>query len=210
VTALDGVSALQAFEQIVLGRRSVRRYQARPIPRQDLLAALDAARWAPSPHNTLPWRFALLTRSETKARLAGAMAIRWRSDLRGDGLDRQAVEAQIQRSEQRLLGAPAIVIGSLYLGDLDQYPDSDRQRAEHTMAAQSLGAALHTFMLAAHARGLASCWMCAPLFCPEVVVAALGLPESLIPQGLITVGYAAVEPPVRPRPPLETLIVLDD
>ena len=43
-------------------------------------------------------------------------------------------------------------------------------------AAQSIGAALQNLMLAAHATGLASCWMCAPLFCPATVVG--DLPED--------------------------------
>ena len=200
---------VEILERLIQQRRSVRRYQPRPVPREDLLAMLEAARWAPSPHNTLPWRFALLTRAEPKMRLAEAMARRWRTDLSADGLPQADVEAQIARSRQRLLGAPAIVIASLYLADLDRYPDSGRQGAEHTMAAHSLGAAVQTLMLAAHARGLATCWMCAPLFCPEVAVQALDLPQGLIPQGLITIGYPAVQPPVRPRLGLDQLLVLD-
>jgi coenzyme F420-0:L-glutamate ligase / coenzyme F420-1:gamma-L-glutamate ligase len=209
-----GVSAptrdeAMTLERLIRDRRSVRRYAPRPVPREDLLAILDAARWAPSPHNTLPWRFALLTRPETKQHLADAMAERWVTDLSRDGLEATAIDAQVSRSRQRLIGAPAIVLASVFFGDLDQYPDPTRQSAEYTMAAQSLGAAVQTVMLAAHGRGLASCWMCAPLFCPDVVTAALGLPAGLIPQALVTMGYAALQPPVRERPPLEALLVLD-
>ena len=198
-----------SLDEAILGRRSVRRYLPRPVPRADLLAILDAARWAPSPHNTLPWRFALVTRAALKERLAEAMARRWETDLAGDRLTPAEIAAQVARSRARLREAPALIIASLYLGDLDSYPDPARQAAEHQMAAQSLGAALQTLMLAAHARGLATCWMCAPLFCPEVVVEALGLPTPLIPQALLTVGYPALQPPPRPRKPLEALLVLD-
>jgi coenzyme F420-0:L-glutamate ligase / coenzyme F420-1:gamma-L-glutamate ligase len=198
-----------ALEQLIRDRRSVRRYEPRAVPREDLLAILDAARWAPSPHNTLPWRFALLTRAETKQRLADAMAERWVADLSRDGLEPAAIDAQVSRSRQRLTGAPALVVASVYFGDLDEYPDPVRQSAEYTMAAHSLGAAVQTILLAAHGRGLASCWMCAPLFCPDVVAAALDLPPGLTPQALITIGYAALQPPVRERPPIEDLLVLD-
>ena len=54
---------VEALERLVRGRRSVRRYDPRPVPRPLLYAILEAGRWAPSPHNTLPWRFALLTRA---------------------------------------------------------------------------------------------------------------------------------------------------
>ncbi len=207
MTAPDPVALL---DELVRGRRSVRRYLPRPIPRADLLAILDTARWAPSPHNTQPWRFALLTRPELKEHLGVAMARRWTADLTADGLPPEAVEAQVSRSRQRLRGAAAIVIVSLYLGDLDQYPDPTRQAAEQTMATQSLGALVQTLLLAAHARGIGACWMCAPLFCPDVVVEALHLPRDLIPQALVTLGYAAAEPPARERLPLAALLALDD
>ena len=35
------------------------------------------------------------------------------------------------------------------------------------MAIQSVAAAIHALLLAAHALGLAACWMCAPLFAPD-------------------------------------------
>jgi F420 biosynthesis protein FbiB-like protein len=199
-----------ALQAAILGRRSVRRYLPRPVPRADLLAILEAARWAPSPHNTTPWRFALLTSPARKEHLAERMARRWTADLGRDGLPVAEVEAQVSRSRARLREAPALIVGCLYPGDLDSYPDPTRQSAERLMAAHSLGAALQTLMLTAHARGLATCWMCAPLFCPDVVVEALGLPSSLIPQALITVGYPAVQPPARERHPLQTLLVLDE
>ena len=62
------------------------------------------------------------------------------------------------------------------------------------MAAQNL-------LLAAHAGGLAACWMCAPLFCPDTVATALALPADWEPQALITLGYPADQgKPYRRRP----------
>src|SRR5205814_9265956 len=85
---------VEALERLVRGRRSVRRYDPRPVPRALLYAALEAGRWAPSPHNTLPWRFALLTRADVKERLAQAMGERWTRDLGADGLSPSEVVAQ--------------------------------------------------------------------------------------------------------------------
>ena len=56
---------------IIRGRHSVRRYHERRVPRELIEQVLEAARWAPSPHGRLPWRFAVLTRPEPKQRLAG-------------------------------------------------------------------------------------------------------------------------------------------
>jgi nitroreductase len=52
-------------------------------------------------------------------------------------------------------------------------------------------------LLLAHAEGLAACWMCAPLFCPDIVRMALALPADWEPQALVTLGYPAA--PGRPR-----------
>jgi hypothetical protein len=52
--------------------------------------------------------------------------------------------------------------------------------------------------------------MCAPLFCPDTVRAALALDTALIPHALLPVGYAAQDPKRRPRLPLEELVVRFD
>ena len=85
-----------------------------------------------------------------------------------------------------------------------------RQADEATMAIQSLGAAIQNMLLMAYDLGLDGGWMCAPLFCPEVVCAALELDEHLIPHALITIGYAAADPQRRERLPLDRLIVRFD
>jgi nitroreductase len=78
------------------------------------------------------------------------------------------------------------------------------------MAVQSIGAAIQNMLLMAYDLGLDGGWMCAPLFCPEVVCAALELDTRLIPQALITIGYAAADPKRRERLPLQSLIVRFD
>jgi F420 biosynthesis protein FbiB-like protein len=196
--------------QIITGRRSVRRFQERPVAREHILAVLEAARWAPSPHGRQPWRFAVVTRPERKQVLAAAMGAEWRHQLALDGQDNALIERRLAISRQRITGAPAIIVPCLYTADLDVYPDPLRQAAETTMAIQSLGCAIQNMLLAAVDRGLDTGWMCAPLFCPETVAAALGLDAALTPHALIPLGYAAADPVRRERRPLEELIVLFD
>lgn len=195
------------LDAVIRGRRSVRALLPEPVPRTVLENAIAAAGWAPSPHGRQPWRFAVVESAERKMRLADAMAASWAEQLRLDGQDESIVQIRLDKSRNRLLSAPALVIVSLYLGDLDDYPDADRQRAETTMAIQSLGAAIQNFLLSIHASGYDAGWMCAPLFCPEIVRDALGLDANLIPQALLPVGKAAADPVRRPRRPLEELIV---
>lgn len=195
---------------LMRSRRSVRQYQDTPVPRELLLQILEAARWAPSPHGRQPWRFAVITKQELKQKLADQMGIYWRNNLEMDGQSEKVVNIRLEKSRQRILYAPAIVIPCLYLADLDQYPDAQRQADEKTMAVQSIGAAIQNLLLTTYELGLDAGWMCAPLFCPEITCEALDLDTKVIPQALITVGYAAADPKRRDRLPLENLIVRFD
>ena len=186
-------------------RRSIRRYEAKPVPQETLTHLLEAAIWAPSAHNRQPWRFAILTDAGLKHELASGMGRRLRSDLAADGLPTAQIEIDVKRSYQRLTGAPAVIVVSLSMADMDSYPDQKRQDNEWLMAVQSTAMAGQNILLSAHALGLGACWMCGPLFCPETVKQVLGLDPAWHPQGLITMGYPAEEK-IRSRRPLEQVI----
>ena len=145
-----------------------------------------------------------------KIHLAAHMGDTWQQNLEMDGQDAEVVNIRLEKSRQRILNAPAIIIPCLYLEDLDRYPDERRQADETIMAIQSIGAAIQNMLLMAFDLGLDTGWMCAPLFCPEVVCEALDLDKRLIPQALITVGYAAADPQRRERLPLSSLVVRYD
>jgi coenzyme F420-0:L-glutamate ligase/coenzyme F420-1:gamma-L-glutamate ligase len=195
------------FSDLVRGRRSVRAYLPDPVPPTLIEQVLEAASWAPSPHGRQPWRFVVLTKPEAKARLAEAMGAEWLRQLTLDGDPPEIVARRLARSYERVRNAPVCIVLCLYLEDLDVYPDDDRQRAEQTMAIQSLGAAAQNLLLAAYDLGLDGGWLCAPLFCQETVREALFLSATLHPHALLTLGYAAQDPKRRARKPLSELVV---
>ena len=194
------------FWQLIRGRRSVRRYLPDPVERSLLEKLLTAAIWAPSAHNRQPWRFCVVTTDQAKQDLSERMAARWRADLSADGVDVALIERRVRISHDRITGAAALVVASVSLEEMDDYPDRRRQEAEWLMAVQSTALACQNLLLAAHQYGLAACWMCAPLFVPELVRDALGLPDSWYPQALITLGYAAEEKQ-RERLPLAERVI---
>ena len=201
----------ETLDALLRGRRSVRQYQDRPVAREDIERILEAARWAPSPHGRQPWRFVVLTSRAAKKRLADYMGADWRKNLKMDNQPEEIVNIRLEKSCQRILHAPVIILPCLYLQDLDRYPDEKRQADETTMAIQSIGAAIQNMLLMAYDLGLDGGWMCAPLFCPDVVCDALSLDNKLLPQAMITLGYAAADPKRRERLPLERLVIyLDD
>lgn len=195
-----------SFWRLIRGRRSVRRYRPDPIARPLLEKLLTAAIWAPSAHNRQPWRFCVVTSKTAKHNLSERMGARWRADLGADGADPALIERRVRISHQRITGAAALVAASLSIEEMDDYPDRRRQEAEWLMAVQSTALACQNLLLAAHQFGLAACWMCAPLFVPDLVRDALALPDSWHPQALITLGYAAEEKQRRRLPLAERVL----
>lgn len=184
----------------IRSRRSVRRFQPKAVPAALLEDILETALWAPSAHNCQPWRFAIVHSAEPKARLAELMGAEFRRDLQRDGLPSTEIDLRITRSRQRIQQAPVLILLCLDPTGLDTYPDLTRNQAEHTMAVQSVAMAGACLMLAAHAHGLGTVWMCAPLFAPAAVLQALDLPQDWQPQGMLLAGYPGrISPHLAPH-----------
>ncbi len=190
---------MDAYEAIVT-RRSLRQFDGRAVPRPLIDKLLYVACLAPAPHHTRPWRFVVLETPDARARLAESMGAAWRRDLEGDGVAPDKIEALLARSRRQIEEAPALLLACLVGEGLRRWPDERRQRAEWGMALQSTGCALANIMVAAHAEGLASYWISAPLFCPEAARQALDLPAEYQAQALIALGYPAPDASPRPRP----------
>jgi F420 biosynthesis protein FbiB-like protein len=188
-------------------RRSIRRYRDQPLPPALVERLIEAARFAPSAHNRQPWRFTVMLDAERKQRLAAAMGARLRADRLADGDPPDAVEQDVARSRARIVDAPAVIVACYTLADMDRYPDARRAAAERTMAVQSTAMAVQNMLLLAHAEGLGACWMCAPLFCPDAVTAALDLPADWQPQALVTLGNPARTGRLRERRPIAEIVL---
>ena len=191
------------FFEVLRSRHSVRRFDPQPVERDTLRRLLEAATLAPSAHNSQPWRFAILTDPGIRQRLADSMGEAFRSDLLLDGKPPQEVARAVDRSRERLRQAPVAVVISLSMRDCDRYGDDRRNQAEHTMAIQGAALAAENLLLAAHAEGLGGCWLCSPLFCPEVVSEVLCLPPDWEPVGMLLLGHPARPGVSSERLPLE-------
>jgi coenzyme F420-0:L-glutamate ligase / coenzyme F420-1:gamma-L-glutamate ligase len=186
-----------ALQDFLRSRRSIRRFQPRDVDRETVNRILETATRAPSAHNRQPWRFAILTQPEPKFRLSDLLGAEFRRDLGAEGRAETEIESRLQRSRNRILESPVVIILCMDLSDMDVYPDEKRSTAERTMAIQSVAAAGLQLQLAAHAEGLGSVWTCGPLFSPGTVQSALNLPESWEPQAMFFIGYPAEESKVK-------------
>jgi F420 biosynthesis protein FbiB-like protein len=200
----------QTLYRLMQERRSIRRYAKRPVDRAVIERLLTAATWAPSAHNRQPWRLVVIDDPAIQERLADAMNAVLRADLAADGLSPDQIEVQAARRRERLTRAPVLILLCMTMADMDKYPDVKRRHAEWTMATQSVALAGQNLLLAAHAEGLGACWLCAPLFCPEVVRATLALPEDWEPQAFISLGWPAERPPAPDRRRLSEQLLTTD
>lgn len=115
---------------VILSRRSIRRYERRPIPEETMKLILEAGRMAPSAMNRQPWHFIVVTDPRLKERLSGG---RWNRFLRdaaavivGCGeyghpsAERwTAIDVAIAM-ENMVIAAWALGVGSCWVGDFDE------------------------------------------------------------------------------------------
>ena len=169
------------------GRRAIREYTAEPVPHAVLSELMAAAVLAPSAMNLQPWAFAV---AEGAERLAG-----YSDRAKGHVLAGMTADSPLARYRDRLADpgfhifhhAPALVI-------VCAIADESQSREDCCLAGLSL-------MLAAHARGLGTCWIgFARLWLnrPETK-AELGIPAEYSPVAPIVVGHPKVAPAPTPR-----------
>lgn len=179
-------------------RRSLRQLAERPVPHDLIDDVLEAAAMAPAPHHTRPWRYVIVGHG-SRAMLAERMGEAWRRDLQRDGHTAELIERLLRKSARQITSAPVLILACLTHEGLRDWPDERRARNEWAMAQQSIGAAMQNMMLAAHASGLASYWISAPLFAPEACREALDLPADYVAQAFVVLGYAADGVAPKPR-----------
>ena len=178
-------------------RRSIRKYQNKPVPPRLIEEVLVAAGWAPSAHNAQPWRFIVLTEGSTKKKLAESMAESWAADMAKDGLK---IEEEVRKTRvERFATAPVVIVSCSTLEGMNKQPDAERQNIERDLAMQSLGAAMQNLLLTAYSKGLGACWFCAPSFCKDNVRSVLKIPAEVEPEALVVMGYPAEKPSVPSR-----------
>jgi len=165
------------FKDVLLGRRSVRRYETRPVAREMVLALLEAAETAPSAGNLRSRRYVVITRQEMRKVLA----------LTAYG-------------QEQIESAPLLIVVCADVGrSRTRYGDRGS-----LFAIQDASVAAMCLLLAAHETGLGACWNGA--FDDALVREALGLAENVLPVAIISLGWPAEAPASPPRRSLKEMV----
>lgn len=165
-----------AFQKILRGRRSIRRFLPAPVEPEKIRVCLEAARLAPSSHNTQPWRFVVIDNGELKDRLT------------------TAAFSGIYSGSKFAARAPVIII---LLAKLEF--DANRIGARlqgvpfHCL---DIGIAGEHIVLQAEELGLATCWM--GWFNYRKVRKVLDIPRKYKIMAMMPIGYAEKRPNREP------------
>ena len=196
---------MENLQTFLRTRRSIRRFKTDPVPDSVLRDILHTATYAPSAHNRQPWRFVVMTSPTAKAHLADKMESEFQRDLEKDNLSNEEIQKRLKRSRERINSAPVIILLCTDMTEMDAYPDAQRKKAEYLIATRSAANAGMQLLLAAHAEGLGSVWVCSPMFAQRTVQQALDLSQQWEPQAMFLIGYALETPAVRERKSLKEI-----
>ncbi|SFE66637.1 Nitroreductase [Paenibacillus algorifonticola] len=170
-------------EEAIRGRRTIGRVKQDPIDRRLIEKLLEAATWAPSHHNTQPWKFIVMT-GEGRAKLGeGYARVALASLETGIGT---ALEDRLAKERSKAYRAP-VVIGVVC-------SPSEDPRAVHAEELAAAQAAVQNLLLAAHANGLGAIWRSGePMYHP-LMKDTFGLDAEEQFVALIYVGYPDMQP----------------
>lgn len=189
-------------------RRSIRKYEDRPVAPGLVERLLEAARIAPSSSNVQSWKFKVVTDPQARRALkdaaGGQKFVEEAPVVIACCLDFNAFGERGKRTLE-LVTRGAVKPN---LGMMLRYARSGRDKEfapERVLlnGAINVSIAAEHIVLAAQALGLGTCWVRA--FDEERVERLLDIPPGLKVLVLLTVGYPDQEPAARPRKSLDEI-----
>jgi nitroreductase len=183
---------MDVFEAIK-GRRSCRNFSSEAVDDESMEKILEAATWAPSPLNSQPWQFIVVTKQDIKDRIyeEAERCRQWALETSGwkwlGGYKPEFVKT-----------APVVVavVGDPKGTGVDQFQEEGGVGYQHACAA-----AVQNMILAAHALGLGSLWF--TFFDKKPMREILGVGEDKVPLALVCIGKPAGAPDQMGRKGLE-------
>ena len=64
------LKSYESLMNVIRSRRSIRRFDPKPVPEEDLVRILETGRWAPSGANIQPWAFIVVEESDRRRAIA--------------------------------------------------------------------------------------------------------------------------------------------
>lgn len=208
------------FKDIVLGRRSVRKYRDQEVTNEDIIDLIECARYAPSDTNSQTWEFIVIKNKEKIKKI---------EELTWEALHEIANHASERGHEKpaKLLlksfgpyatafsDAPALIICLA-----TPYESKFREKVFEPMkmiseevwreeGIKSSSLAIQNLMLAAHAKGLGTCPMTGPVLLAEKKLRDyLHIEENKTVNMVVALGYPLETPKKLARKEIDEILTI--
>lgn len=212
----------EQFKSIVLDRRSIRRFTEQEVSVKDIRELIDCARYAPSDTNSQTWQFiAVMNKEKIKA----IEAMTWeqlhqvadRAEEEGKGREGKLLVKSFGPYATAFSDAPVLIVclatpyASKFrdkifdpIGFVEPHVWDEEGIKSSCLASQNL-------MLAAHAKGLATCPMTGPvLLASEQLRDYLNIPAESQINMVIALGYPAERPGRLARKEIDEILTIVD
>jgi len=179
--------------EAIFERRSIRKYKPEEISHEDLLDILESGVMAPSAMNLQQWHFVMIrdkARIEECCEIMSKVFDTFKPVLKERFVKHPYIVHETGQFMKTLGGAPAILLAFL------SRPDYNNS----IPALSGVCAAVENMLLAAHGKGIGSCWLTAPI--------TAGMEHEFENRfatgkgafvGFVTFGYPDEKPDVPPR-----------
>lgn len=164
------------LKEAILGRRSIRRFGKREVPRETIIELIELGNAAPSAGNLQARDFVVVEDEDTKRGLARA------------ALDQDFIAE-----------APVAIVVCANFERIAHYG----VRGVTLYCLQDAAAAIQNMLLAIHDKGLGCVWVGA--FDEEQVTQILNLPNFIRPVAILPIGEPLSQPEARRRIPVDEL-----
>lgn len=201
----------EGFLELLKKRRSIRRFKPDPVPEEYIRKILESARWAMSGANAQPWEFIVVTKQETKNKMAETFLEVWKEQ---HAIEMTRIEAL--RHPHSMLATPTFKDAPVLIVVI-----GDRRTFQATVMSTSIfngeggpGGVFYKNManpvqimhLAAAALGIGSEWFSTNQLWAQSIKSILKVPEVLEVHSIVVLGYPAYAPPPTYRRELKEIV----
>jgi 5,6-dimethylbenzimidazole synthase len=177
----------EAFRDLVLWRRDVRRFRRDPVDPALIDSLLELASHAPSVGHCQPWRFVLVETAERREKIKSSFA-----RANAQALENYEGEQRAQYARLKLEGLEAAPVHlAVFADEATQMGSGLGRRTMPETLHYSVVGAVQTLWLAARAEGLGMGWI--SILEPDVVRDALDVPASWTLVAYLCIGRPVEE-----------------
>jgi len=193
------------LKKVMTGRRSIRKYLDREIPRPVLEEVIETALWAPSGMNRQDWEIVVVS-GKKRDDLAHLVAKTKKHvvPLLEKLFPEKIIKISLQVFEN-FGGAPTVLLVYVPREIPRVDPDMSEMELYHAEFKRfnrllSASALVQNILLVAYAKGLGTCWMTGPKYVEKEINQLLGMEDKEL-VAIIPIGYPSQLPPAPPRKP---------